>query len=185
MGRLRWLVIGIATVAIASGIAVAIVAVGSSDEPGTIGSGEAFNTAADDSATLSESAVVETRKAGGTVLDASSLAAEDGATLTESTVVETIKADPPVLDASSLAAADNASLSESAVVGNVTATGLAASDVAGGGTATLSESAEIGVERAKAPPGGSGRGTNANLEDSVRFIVRDSTGKIKEQGVIE
>ena len=72
MGRLRWLVLGIVTVGIVSGIAVAIVAVGRSDEPSTTGSGDAFNTAAGDSATLSESAVVEITEAGGTVSEASS-----------------------------------------------------------------------------------------------------------------
>ena len=181
MGQVRWLLLGIATLGIAAGIAVAIVSVGGSDEPGTTASENASRTAPDDASTLGESVNLEITRADGDGLEASSATAEEAATLSESAVVETTKANGGGPDASSIITSDTAGLTESVEAETAKAGGSGLD--AGTLTATLDESAEVVVDRAEPPPSGGGRGTNPRVEDNVRFIVRDSAGKIKEQGI--
>ena len=67
-------------------------------------------------------------------------------------------------------------------------TGLNAAESPSTDTATLSESVEVEVKRAQASPtapAGSGPGDSARLSESVEYVVRDSSGKVKERGVIE
>ena len=70
-----------------------------------------------------------------------------------------------------------------------TAPGLPATD-----SASLTDTAELEVRRGDAaatgspqpePSGGGGSGEVARVTDSVRFVVRDAEGNIKEQGVAE
>ena len=58
-------------------------------------------------------------------------------------------------------------------------------------SATLTDSVEVQVAEApsadsgQAEPAGGGTGASGTVRDSVQFVVRDSTGKIKEQDVAE
>ena len=62
-------------------------------------------------------------------------------------------------------------------------------------SATVSDAVEVDVQRAQAEPaqaepqgsepGGGGTGAGAHVTDNVQLVVRDSTGKIKEQSVAD
>ena len=58
-------------------------------------------------------------------------------------------------------------------------------------SATLTDSVDVQVaeppsaDAQQAGPAGGGTGASGTVRESVQFVVRDSTGKIKEQGVAE
>ena len=97
----------------------------------------------------------------------------DSATISDSASLTITEATDPS------SPADSATIRESADV-NVTdgdGPGSATTDAA-----TITESAVKAVE--SAPSGGGGSGDRTFIQDSVSFVVRDSDGVVKDQGIL-
>lgn len=124
-------------------------------------------SATTDEASISEAADLQvTKGTGGSPIS-------DAATIKESATVNVTS------DAGSgSATADTATIAESA---KVDVTGGGGSGSTANDTATITESAVTVKESPR--PGGSGE--RALLRDSVTFVVRDSRGVVKDQGILK
>ena len=184
--QLRWLVLGMAALAVAAGLAVGIWAVQDSDGTGTTPEGgraglEAPGAETTESSTLSDSVEIEVKRGSGT----------NAGTLEEST-------DSPSNAPAGTPGPGDAALMGAGIDGRTTETVSVTESAlverrSGGATtetASLTDSADVEVVRAPPPPpppppAGGGRGAGASVDESVRFVIRDSSGEIKEQGIAQ
>ena len=76
-----------------------------------------------------------------------------------------------------LAAGEDTLVGENALVGDITAAARNLGRIEG---VAVGDSLTTDVERATPPPAPRGRGEIAHIQDSMQFVVRDASGKIKQ-----
>ena len=175
----RWLALGIGVVAVIT-VSLAMWTGQQTDSQDATEPGQPSS----DVAAINESANIEIKRAEKTEEGAVDSPASDEARLNESARVLIAPGAALSNETVDSTAGDAANLSESAEVDVDEAAVSLGSPT--GDTAALSESADLVVQRLPtAPPAGGPGGTNTLLKDVVTFVVRDASGQIKQQGVIE
>jgi hypothetical protein len=128
---------------------------------------------------------MEIRRARDSDPDDTSSSATDTAFVNESAELEIRKGSGTGVDSPGAPATDTASVSDSAKVDIYRggSTGIDAPVSPATDTVFLSESVDLEVDRAEPPP--SGRSPQAFVQDTVHFVIRDSSGNIKDQGDLD